>query len=161
MVSVQCKRIQMTIVLPSHSPLEEWQSALLRRTSCWLFRLPQEMTTLQPSSKSTFIRLRRSKHVLGGLDINWQLIDQHLWTSGPSVLTRDELHRQHFLQRNSSTTDAVYKGRDQGEWDDWQQHRTLVVCFNPEDNHCVESQFGLFSCSVFCFSLAEFSLRED
>ena len=35
------------------------------------------------------------------------------------------------------------------------------VCFNPEDNHCVESQFRLFSCFVFCFSLAEFSLRED
>ena len=26
------------------------------------------------------------------------------------------------------------------------------VCFNPEDNHCVESQFRLFSCSVFCFT---------
>ena len=41
------------------------------------------------------------------------------------------------------------------------KQRKLFVCFNPEDNHCVESQFRLFSCSVFCFSLAEFSLRED
>ena len=40
----QCKCIQLTIVLPSDSPLEEWQTALLCRTSCWPFRLPQEMT---------------------------------------------------------------------------------------------------------------------
>ena len=38
---------------------------------------------------------------------------------------------------------------------------SLFCLFNPEDNHCVESQFRLFSCSVFCFSLAEFSLKED
>ena len=37
----------------------------------------------------------------------------------------------------------------------------FCLFFNPEDNHCVESQFRLFSCSVFCFSLAEFGLRED
>ena len=38
---------------------------------------------------------------------------------------------------------------------------SLFFCFNPEDDHCVESQFRLFSCFVFCFSLAEFSLGED
>ena len=37
----------------------------------------------------------------------------------------------------------------------------VFVCFSPEDNHCVENQFRLFSCSVFCFSLALSSLRED
>ena len=69
----QCKRIQLTIVLPSSLSLEDWQTTLLRRTSCWPFRLPQEMTPLHPPSKSTFMRLRKrgqSKHILGGLDIN-------------------------------------------------------------------------------------------
>ena len=30
----QCKRIQLTVVLPSPLPLGEWQATLLRRTSC-------------------------------------------------------------------------------------------------------------------------------
>ena len=100
-----CKRIQMTIVLPSDTTLEDWQSALLRRTSCWPFRLPQEIMQLRPSSKTTFIRLRKrrqSKHILGGLDIDWKLIDQ------------SHLYLQLFVQRTGSTSDIEYEGRDQG-----------------------------------------------
>ena len=33
--------------------------------------------------------------------------------SAPSVPNRNELYRQLFLQRNGSTTDAVYKGEQQ------------------------------------------------
>ena len=125
----QCKRIQLTIVLPSGLSLEDWQTTLLRRTSCWPFRLPQDMTALHPPSKATFIRLRKrgqSKHILGGLDIDWKLIDQHLWTRGPSVLTRDELERQLFLLRSSSTTEVVYRGNDRDKWNLWTQQRALV-----------------------------------
>ncbi len=111
--NAQCKRIQLTIVLPSDDP------SLLRRTSTWPFRLPQEIPALRPPNKSTFIRLRKrgqSKHILGGLQINWELIDQNLWTRGPTVLDRDGLYRQFFLHRNSSTTDGVYKGEDSNRW---------------------------------------------
>ena len=79
----QCKRIQLTVVLPSPLPLGEWQATLLRRTSCWPYRLPQDLPELRPQSKATFIRLRKrgqSKHILGGLVVNWDLIRQHLWT---------------------------------------------------------------------------------
>ncbi len=120
------QRIQLTIVLPS---LKDWQTTLLRCTSCWPFRLRQEMTPLQPPSKSTFMRLRKrgqSKHILGGLDINWKLIGQHLWTSGPSVLTRDELERQLSLLRNSSTAETIYRGHDRDKWKLWTQQRDLV-----------------------------------
>ena len=53
--SAQCKRIQMTIILPSSSSLDVWQNTLLRYTSCWPFRLypkPWLVSTLparQPS----------------------------------------------------------------------------------------------------------------
>ena len=127
--SAQCKRIQLTIVLPSDDPLDQWQAALLRRTSNWPFRLPQEMPALHPPSKSTFIRLWKrgqSKHILGGLQINWELIDQHLWTSGPTVLDRDGLYRQLFLHRNCSTTDRVYRGNDPSKWAERRRHRALV-----------------------------------
>ena len=69
----QCKRIQLTIVLPSKLPLADWQTTLLRRTSCWPCRLPQDLPVLHPPSKATFIRLRKrdqSKHILGGLVVN-------------------------------------------------------------------------------------------
>ena len=69
----QCKRIQLTMVLPSPLPLGEWQATLLRRTSCWPYRLPQDLPELRPPSKATFIRLRKrgqSKHILGGLVVN-------------------------------------------------------------------------------------------
>ena len=72
--SAQCKRMQMTIILPSSSSLDVWQSTLLRHTSCWPFRLPQTMADVRPPSKATFVRLRKrvqSKHILGGLEINW------------------------------------------------------------------------------------------
>ena len=56
---VQCKRIQMTIILPSSSRLDVWQTTLLRHTSCWPFRLPQAMAVVRLPSKSTFVRLRK------------------------------------------------------------------------------------------------------
>ena len=46
--SAQCKRIQMTIILPSSSSLDVWQNTLLRHTSCWPFRLPQTMASVRP-----------------------------------------------------------------------------------------------------------------
>ena len=76
--SAQCKRIQMTIILPSSSSLDVWQSTLLRHTSSWPVRLPQTMADVRPPSKATFVRLRKrvqSKHILGGLEINWDLIE--------------------------------------------------------------------------------------
>ena len=110
-------------------PAKDWQTTLLRRTSCWPFRLPQDMTALHPPSKATFIRLRKrgqSKHILGGLTINWRLIAQHLWTNGPSVLTRGELERQLFLLRSGSTTEVAYRGNDKDKWDMWTQQRDLA-----------------------------------
>ena len=83
--SAQCKRIQMTIILPSSSSVDVWQNTLLRYTSCWPFRLPQTMVSVRPPSKTTFVRLRKrvqAKHILGGLKINWILIEQHLWMDG-------------------------------------------------------------------------------
>ena len=111
--------------------LFSWGVANNAAAASWLlaFRLPQEMTALHPPSKSTFIRLRKrgqSKHILGALNIDWELIDQHLWTRGLSVLTRDELWRQLILQRNSSTTDAVYRGHDHDKWNAWTQQRDFV-----------------------------------
>ena len=125
----QCKRIQLTVVLPSPLPLGEWQATLLRRTSCWPYRLPQDLPELRPPSKATFIRLRKrgqSKHILGGLVVNWDLIRQHLWTEGPSILSREELTRRLFLLRTSSTTETVYRGNDPDKWNPWKQHRRLV-----------------------------------
>ena len=125
----QCKRIQLTIVLPSKLPLADWQTTLLRRTSCWPYRLPQDLPELRPPSKATFIRLRKrgqSKHILGGLVVNWRLIDQHLWTEGSPTLSREELTRRLFLVRTSSTTEAVYRGHDPDKWNLWKQHRRLV-----------------------------------
>ena len=127
--SIRCKRIQLTIVLPSKLPLADWQTTLLRRTSCWPYRLPQDLPELRPPSKATFIRLRKrgqSKHILGGLVVNWRLIDQHLWTEGPPTLSREELTRRLFLVRTSSTTEAVYRGHDPDKWNLWKQHRRLV-----------------------------------
>ena len=54
--SAQCKRIQMTIILPSASSIEVWQNTLLRYTSCWPFRLPQNIVSVRPPSKTTFVR---------------------------------------------------------------------------------------------------------
>ena len=91
----QCRRIQLTIVLPSTAPLDRWQPTLIPRTSCWPVRLPQEVAELHPPSKATFIRLRKrgqSKHILGGMKINWKLIDQNLWTAGPTALDHWCLH---------------------------------------------------------------------
>ena len=125
----QCKRIQLTIVLPSKLPLADWQTTLLRRTSCWPYRLPQNLPELRPPSKATFVRLRKrgqSKHILGGLVVNWKLIDQHLWAEGPPTLSREELTRHLFLFRTSSTTEAVYRGHDPDKWNLWKQHRKLV-----------------------------------
>ena len=50
-----------------------------------------------PSSKTTFVRLRKrvqSKHILGGLKINWGLIEQHLWMDGSPMLSRVDLENQ-------------------------------------------------------------------
>ena len=127
--SAQCKRIQMTIILPSSSRLDVWQSTLLRHTSCWPFRLPQTMTDVRPPSKATFVRLRKrvqSKHILGGLKINWDLIEQHLWMDGPPILSRAELENQLFLLRSESTTAATYKGHDIEKWRPWTQRRNSL-----------------------------------
>ena len=108
--SVQCKRIQMTIILPSASSIEVWQNTLLRYTSCWPFRLPQTMVSVRPLSKTTFVRLRKrvqAKHILGGLEINWGLIEKHLWMDGPPMLSRADLENQLFLLRSGSTTSAT------------------------------------------------------
>ena len=124
--SAQCKRIQMTIILPSSSSLDVWQNTLLRHTSCWPFRLPQTMASVRPPSKTTFVRLRKrvqSKHILGGLKINWGLIEQHLWMDGPPMLSRADLENQLFLLRSGSTTSATYKGRDRERWGPWTQRR--------------------------------------
>ena len=102
----------MTIILPSSSSLDVWQNTLLRHTSCWPFRLPQTMASVRPPSKTTFVRLRKrvqSKHILGGLKINWDLIEQHLWMDGPPMLSRADLENQLFLLRSGSTTAATYK----------------------------------------------------
>ena len=109
--SAQCKRIQMTIILPSSSSLDVW----LRHTSCWPFRLPQTMADVRPPSKATFVRLRKrvqSKQILGGLEINWDLIEQHLWMDGPPMLSRVDLENQLFLLRSGSTT----AGHDRERW---------------------------------------------
>ena len=127
--SAQCKRIQMTIILPSSSRLDVWQSTLLRHTSCWPFRLPQTMADVRPPSKATFVRLRKrvqSKHILGGLEINWDLIEQHLWMDGPPILSRAELENQLFLLRSGSTTAATYKGHDSEKWRPWTQRRNSL-----------------------------------
>ena len=125
----QCKRIQMTIILPSSARLEVWQTTLLRHTSCWPFRLHEAMAVVRPPSKSTFARLRKrgqSKHILAGLVINWDLIDQHLWMAGPSTLTRAELESQLFLLRTGSTTVATYRGHDHEKWRQWRERRDRV-----------------------------------
>ena len=124
--SAQCKRIQMTIILPSSSSLDVWQSTLLRHTSCWPFRLPQTIADVRPPSKATFVRLRKrvqSKHILGGLEINWDLIEQHLRMDGPPMFSRADLENQLFLFRSGSTTAATYKGRDREKWRPWTQRR--------------------------------------
>ena len=109
----------MTIILPSSTSLDVWQTTLLRRTQAM-------MAVVRPPSKSTFVRLRKrgqSKHILGGLVINWELIDQHLWMDGPPILTRAELENQLFLLRSGSTTVATYKGHDHEKWRQWKQRR--------------------------------------
>ena len=111
------------MVLPSPLPLGEWQATLLRRTSCWPYRLPQDLPELRPPSKATFIRLRKRGQ---SMVVNWDLIRQHLWTEGPSILSREELTRRLFLLRTSSTTEAVYRGNDPDKWNPWKQHRRLV-----------------------------------
>ena len=119
-----CRRLQLTIVLPSAAPLDRWQATLLRRTSCWPVRLPQEVAELHPPSKAIFIRLRQrgqSKHILGGMKINWKFIYQNLWTAGPTVLDREALYKHLFLNRNCSTSDAVYKGPNRSKWEQLRQ----------------------------------------
>ena len=72
------------------------------------------------------MRLRKrvqSKHILGGLKINWGLIEQHLWMDGPPMLSRADLENQLFLLRSGSTTSATYKGRDRERWGPWTQRR--------------------------------------
>ena len=127
--SAQCKRIQMTIILPSASSIEVWQNTLLRYTSCWPFRLPQNIVSVRPPSKTTFVRLRKrvqAKHILGGLEINWSLIEKHLWMEGPPMLSRADLENQLFLLRSGSTTSATYKGRDRARWGPWTQRRDTL-----------------------------------
>ena len=101
-----CKRLQLTvIVLPSTAPMDRWQTTLVRRTSCWPVRLPQKVTELHPPSKATFIRLRKrgqSKHILGGMKVDWKLINQNLRTIGPTVLGREALYKHLFLNRRCS-----------------------------------------------------------
>ena len=102
---------------------------LVRRTSCWPIRLPQEVVELRSPSKVTFIRLRkqgRSKHILGGLKVAWRLIFQHLRTGGPAVLSREALYKILFLNRKCSMNDEVYKGCDRDRWKQWNYHRSIL-----------------------------------
>ena len=148
--SAQCKRIQMTIILPSASSIEVWQNTLLRYTSCWPFRLPQNIVSVCPPSKTTFVKIRKrvqakhilgnlrpgsypssieqkkTKHIPGGLEINWGLIEKHLWMEGPPMLSRADLENQLFLLRSGSTTSATYKGRDRARWGPWTQRRDTL-----------------------------------
>ena len=78
------------------------------------------------------LRGKKNKHILGGLVVNWDLIRQHLWTEGPSILSREELTRRLFLLRTSSTTETVYRGNDPDKWNPWKQHRRLV--WNHQSN---------------------------
>ena len=132
----------MTIILSSSSSIDVWQNTLLRYTSCWPFRLPQTMVSVRPPSKTTFVRLRKqrvqAKHILGGLEINWGLIEQHLWMDGSPMLSREDLENQ-FLLRSGSTTSATYKGRDRARWEPWTQRRDSLwwdrtdhICYNCE-----------------------------
>ncbi len=79
-----------------------------------------------PFSKATFIRLRKrgqSKHILGGMKVDWKLMDQNLWTTGPTVLDREALYKHLFLNRKCSMSDEVSKGHNRNKWDQWNYHR--------------------------------------
>ena len=66
-------------------------------------QVTQNIVSVRPPSKTTFVRLRKrvqAKHILGGLEINWGLIEKHLWMDGPPMLSRADLENQLFLLRS-------------------------------------------------------------
>ena len=133
----QCLRIQLTVALPSPLPLGEWQATLLRRTSCWPHRLPQDQPELRPPSKATFIRLRKRgqfKHILGGLVVTGiSFATTYGLKDLPSSL--EKLTRRLFLLRPAPRLKLFIEENDPDKWNPWKQHCRLV-CVKTTHERC-------------------------
>ena len=111
-----------------HLQRDQWQAILVRRTSCWPTRLPQEVVELRPPSKATFIRLRKqgqSKHlgwVEGCLEAHLPTpMDNGTYSVKPGGSVQATLPQSEMLNERRS----LQRTR-QDRWNQWNYHRWIL-----------------------------------